>query len=137
MFGLISMARNNVARRLLIASLMAALFCPVAARAWEPWSYIAEPIEGRVVDKETGQPIEGAVVVAQWILAKPLEGHSVDHWVVIEAITDTEGRYHIPGWGPKTRPWNRWLSNYDPKLVVFKLGYWPKKLINQDPSHFR
>lgn len=95
-----------------------------------PWSYIAEPIEGRVVDQATGQPIEGAVVVAQWLLAKPPEGHPTERWVVIEAVTDAEGRYQIPGWGPKRRPWFRWLTGADPELVVFKSGYWFDHLQN-------
>lgn len=42
-----------------------------------PWFYEAEPMEGRVMDRETGEPIEGVVIVAQWILQKPLEGHLV------------------------------------------------------------
>lgn len=99
----------------------------------EPWSYIADPIDGRVLDKETGQPIESVVVVAEWILATPPEGDEKDFWVLIEAVTDNEGRYHIPGWGPKTRPWSRWLKDNDPALIVFKPGYWLEATGNGDP----
>jgi hypothetical protein len=95
-----------------------------------PWSYIAEPIEGRVVDQATGQPIEGVVVVAQWMLARPPEGDPSEPWVVIEAVTDAEGRYRIPGWGPKRRPWFRWFNYVDPELVLFKPGYWVDVLPN-------
>ena len=101
-----------------------------------PWSYIAEPIEGRVVDQTTGQPIAGAVVVAQWVLAKPPEGDTYEPWVVIEAVTDAEGRYHIPGWGPKRRPWFRWLSDYDPQLVIFNSGYWHESIHNGERNSF-
>ena len=103
--------------------------------AWEPWSYIAEPIDGRVLDKETGQPIEGAVVVANWELAKPPEGNT-DAWVIIETVTEADGRYHNPGWGPKTRPWFRWFNHQDPALIVFKPGYWPESSDNRDPYTF-
>lgn len=101
------------------------------------WVYTAEPIEGRVIDKETGQPIEGVVVLAQWILQKPIEGHKAEHWVVIEAVTDSEGKYKIPGWGPKWRPWFRWLENADPVLDVFKPGYWTKGFYNYYPGTFQ
>jgi hypothetical protein len=98
---------------------------------FEPWSYVAKPIEGRVVDKETGQPVQGAVVVAQWILATPPEGEEKDYFVVIETVTDAEGRYRIPGWGPQVRPRSRWLDKYDPAIEVFKPGYWPEGLANR------
>lgn len=120
-----------------VGALSGFLLVPLSAGAGlfgsEPWRYSAEPIEGRVLDRETGQPIEGAVVIAQWVLAKPLEGHETDHWITIEAATDAEGRYRIPGWGPKWRPWFRWLTYYDPQLVIFKPGYWPLTLLNEDP----
>lgn len=96
-----------------------------------PLFYRAELIEGRVLDAETRQPIEDAVVIAQWILATPPEGHHNNYWIVIEAVTDAEGRYKIPGWGPKWRPRFRWLDHYDPRLVVFKPGYWNKVLHNR------
>ncbi|HXC61029.1 MAG TPA: carboxypeptidase-like regulatory domain-containing protein, partial [Nitrospiria bacterium] len=92
---------------------------------------IAKPIEGRVVNKETGEPVEGAVVVAQWILATPPEGKENDYWIVIETVTDAEGKYSIPGWGPEGRPRSRWLDKYDPALEVFKPGYWPEGLANR------
>ncbi len=95
-----------------------------------PWRYVAEPIEGRVIDKETRQPIEGVVVVAQWILLEPFQGHHREHWVVIETVTDAEGRYQIPGWGPKWRPWFRWLGSADPVLDIFKPGYWLERRSN-------
>lgn len=99
-----------------------------------PWRYSAEPIEGRIIDKETRAPIEGVVVVAQWILQRPPEGHEAERWVVIEAVTDVEGRYKIPGWGPKWRPWWRWLEAADPMLELFKPGYWPRGLYNHHPE---
>jgi hypothetical protein len=95
-----------------------------------PSQYSAEPIEGRVIDKDTGKPIEGVIVVAQWVLAKPPEGHEEDQWQVFEAVTDSEGRYHIPGWGPLPRPSNRWLTDYDPEIVLFMPGYWPYNFPN-------
>lgn len=106
------------------------------ALAWEPWSYSAEPIDGRVLDKETGQPVEGAVVVAQWILMGNFfhPDKVGGNLMVLEAITDADGRYHISGWGPKSRPWFTWLEDDDPSFVVFKSGYWPNFEANKDPA---
>jgi hypothetical protein len=118
-----------------IAALVVLLVLGIAAwngfLGFEPWSYIAKPIEGRVVDKDTGQPITGAVVVAQWILATPPDGEEKDYFIVIETMTDAEGKYRIPGWGPESRPRSRWLDKYDPALEVFKPGYWPEGLANR------
>ena len=34
-----------------------------------PLTYSAKEIHGQVADAETGQPIDGAIVVAQWVLS--------------------------------------------------------------------
>jgi hypothetical protein len=114
-----------------IAFLAVGIIAWVGYFGFEPWSYIAKPIEGRVVDKETTQPVPGAVVVAQWILATPPNGEERDYFVVIETVTDSDGRYRIPGWGPEPRPRSRWLDKYDPAIEVFKPGYWPEGLANR------
>jgi len=124
-------------KKIIIAIAAVILLVVLGISAWngflgfEPWSYIAKPIEGRVVDKDTGQPVTGAVVVAQWILATPPDGEEKDYFVVIETVTDAEGKYRIPGWGPESRPRSRWLDKYDPALEVFKPGYWPEGLANR------
>ena len=64
-----------------------------------PSEYTIEPIEAWAVDAETGEPIEGANVVATWALY-------TDHWhgstfyemlEVKEAVTDKNGRFSFPG----------------------------------------
>ena len=67
-----------------------------------PLFYSAKEINGAVVDGETGKPLEGVVVVAQWIYWCPGGGHYM-RIKVIEAVTDKDGRYHIPAWGPRLR----------------------------------
>jgi len=58
------------------------------------WDY---PYAGRVVDKETGEPIEGAVVVAEYWMETPSPagpGHAKLTWR--ETVTDWDGRFRIP-----------------------------------------
>ena len=33
-----------------------------------PLSYSAKPTRGTVIDRQTGQPLEGVIIVGQWIL---------------------------------------------------------------------
>jgi len=55
------------------------------------------PIEGRVIDATTGEPLENVVVSAQWVESSPTFGGDVSktfHSFV--TVTDKEGRYKIP-----------------------------------------
>jgi len=95
--------------------------------------YRAEPIEAWVVDSETGQPVEGVVVTANWELEIGTVGGNVPvgQIMVIEAVTDKDGRFSFPAWGPKWTPLEMpnpmkspaHLVNRDPQLLFFKSGY--------------
>jgi hypothetical protein len=103
-------------------------------------SYSARPITAIVVDAETGEPLEGVNVVAQWILHGPT-WVSAGSLEVDEAVTDKDGRFHIPGWGPKEVPGDlprgTRLGNA-PKLTFFKGGYSVKNLGNElQPQRLR
>jgi len=102
----------------------------------QPPMYSAKEIRGQVVDAETGQPIEGAVIVAQWILFVGGIGHGGHNQTlhIAEVITDKNGNYFIPGWGPTLRPPLTELDNLDPQILVFKSGYKHKALINEKDS---
>ena len=86
--------------------------------------YSAEPIEAWVVDAETRQPIEGVIVVAHWELVGPMENYPVGQIEVLESVTDKNGRFHFPAWGPKLHlaPFS-YLTDGDPELLFFKSGY--------------
>src|SRR5439155_780937 len=66
-----------------------------------PPLYAANAIRATVVDATAGSPIEGAVVVAVWQL-QTMSGEG-PRLQVSEAVTDRDGRFVIPGWGPKFR----------------------------------
>ena len=98
-----------------------------------PPIYFAKATHGTIVDAETKQPIAGAVVYANWDLFDELWGggsHGVQSLQVTEVVTDKDGNYLVPGWGPKRRPCFTYLDNSDPYLVILKSGYVPSGFLN-------
>jgi hypothetical protein len=92
--------------------------------------YSAKPITARIVDANTGQPIAGANVVAAWILEDPTSGNSQGDLQLMEDVTDGTGEFHLPGWGRKPVPPRTRLTNEDPRIIVFKAGYFPSAVYN-------
>lgn len=90
---------------------------PQLANAAGPW-------HGKVIDAETGKPLEGVVVLATWwkhyaSVAGWSSGKYIDSE---EVVTDVDGRFAIK---------SRWLINWfpilmeirGPELYIFKPGY--------------
>src|SRR6266850_4007136 len=95
-------------------------------------TYRAEPIEAWVVDAETAQPVEGAVVVAHWELeiGQVFNNAPAGQIMVMETVNDQKGRFYFPEWGPKSTPLTfphpletPHLEHRDPQLLFFKPGY--------------
>lgn len=113
-----------------------AQFSPVAwAEEWPPTSYSAKEITATVVDDRNGQPLDGVIVVAQWVLYVAAVGHG-DHGPrlnVAETVSDAAGRFSFSAWGPKPNPRYPFtkLINRDPLLSIFKAGYGPLILQNR------
>ncbi|MBI2185531.1 MAG: hypothetical protein HYX77_04805 [Acidobacteria bacterium] len=79
------------------------------------------PFEGRIVDAETGAPIEGAVVVVAWThLMNWFEGgrREVD---ARETVTDAQGRWQIPE--RPTPIWEGGIAGVRRRFYVFAPGY--------------
>jgi len=90
-------------------------------------SYSAEPITATVIDAESRQALEGVNVLVLWDLEDP-NGRGGQHWAFEETVTDKEGRFHFPGWGPKPVPrtlgspaWR--LGSEQPVVYLFRSGY--------------
>ena len=116
----------------LVIMLVTIIGLPLQACAFTlPPTYSAEAIEAWVVDEETGQPLEGMIVVANWELMGGLHPGAVGSLMVMETVTDTNGRFSFPGWGPKARPSGKYLDNHDPVLKLFKSGYAYGAFLNQ------
>ncbi|MES2047556.1 MAG: hypothetical protein V4447_04085 [Pseudomonadota bacterium] len=93
----------------------------------DPPVYFAKEIRGQIVDAETGQALKGVVVVATWQvyaigIGSGGYGGSIN---TIEVLTDQNGKYFIPGWGPRPRPLLTYLDSRDPELRFFKPNYYP------------
>jgi len=72
-------------------------------------------ISGRVVDAETGEPIEGAIALCVWIEPRFLI-ETTHHVVsVSESISDNDGRIKAGG------TWRMFLD--PPELTIYKRGY--------------
>ena len=81
------------------------------------------PISGRVIDAETNQPIEGAVVLVEWTKTIGYGLTRTESYKVIEVLSDKEGHYDLPGcYSPFVN---------SPDVLVYKIGYvaWNNKLI--------
>jgi hypothetical protein len=87
--------------------------------------YVSDPIEAWVVDAETGKPIEGAIVTANWQLLSfgfDTGGRKLYQLEVMETVTDAKGRFFFPGF-TKLNPALADLGDDDPKIRIFKPGY--------------
>jgi hypothetical protein len=101
-----------------------------------PPLYWAEVIHACVIDADTGQPVEDAVVVADWKLYGGGVGHGGHHrsLLVEETVTDANGEFTFGKWGPKQRPAYAVLDTA-PWLLIFKSGYQHRFLSNQADSN--
>jgi hypothetical protein len=105
----------------LFVILSVVLLCvPLSACAF---IYSAEAIEGWIVDAETNKPLEGVIVVAHWQLKGGIEGtYPVRELKILETVTDQNGRYSFPAWGPKFA-FSGNLKSQSPGILLFKEGY--------------
>ena len=82
-------------------------------------AYSAKEIEARVIDADTRQPLEGVNVVAHWVLHFGMEGGQQTDLELMETVTDKNGRFHFPAWGPKPipagLPWEARMKSQDPE----------------------
>ena len=90
-------------------------------------------IPGKVVDAETGKPIEGAVVLVEWDITKGFGLSYTERYKVFETVTNENGWFTLPGvLNPLVNP---------PNLVIYKKGYfaWREDYTFPDDreKHFR
>lgn len=117
-----------------------ALAILLASCAAFPKGYGGAPLEGRVIDARTKQPLEGVIVVQYWELRRPtVVGHSNFAGVlhVDETVTDKDGRYTFGRWGPVTVPAGGVIVySGSPDLSFFKPGYIPAGRGNYLPEAY-
>lgn len=107
-----------------VIALLALLVAPLAACAETPTIYKSEPAEAWVVDAVTGKPVEGAVVVAHWEMSVHGQRVTDDLYSpkIMETVTDSNGHFAIPGWGPESICCG-FMDERDPRILIFKPGY--------------
>lgn len=85
--------------------------------------YSAGAIAASVRDATTGQPVEGAVVLAVW---RKIETY-VRRWdgvfLMKEAVTSADGSFTIPRWGPRPLGRDDYLDERGPEIWVIRRGY--------------
>jgi len=75
----------------------------------------AAPMNGTVVDKETGEPIEGAVALVDWDVTISIGFSTTTAYKMAERLTDKQGWFVLPGvFNPFVNP---------PTVVIYKKGY--------------
>jgi len=77
------------------------------------------PYKGRVVDADTGKPMEGAVVLGVWYKELPSPGGTVgSYFDAQETVTDKKGDFEVHGMGLQI------FSNVsEMHVLIFKAGY--------------
>ncbi|MHB8455913.1 MAG: peptidase associated/transthyretin-like domain-containing protein [Acidiferrobacterales bacterium] len=119
--------KHRITRMFLILALGSAL----PACAGLTFYYTAKPITATVIDAETKQPLEGVIVTANWELDGGIFGdYPVGQLAVMEAVTDKDGKFHFPGWGPRLAIRSHLSPINDPQLILFKPGYDYLRLTN-------
>jgi len=95
---------------------LAGLLGPVTAEAG-----YRGPFEGRVVDAETLQPIQGAVVFVEWMRSHiTVAGDVPKFYDAAEVLTDETGHFRIKKkWS--LNPWTNWMLGAN--VVIYKAGY--------------
>src|SRR6266581_6208867 len=96
----------------------------VPLQACAQLTYSAKEIHGKIVDANTGQPLEGVNIVAQWKIDRMWVGDDKALLHVTEAVTDKDGNYSFPAWGPiMLPPRTDFGEGRDPLLSIFKSGH--------------
>src|SRR5882724_5458816 len=116
---------DATATRLNAAKYFVLMITALALSACGSPYYTSDPIEAWVVDADTGQPIEGAVVTANWQLVGfsfDTGGRKLGQLEVMETETDKNGRFYFPGF-TKLNPGLDDLREEDPQILIFKPGY--------------
>lgn len=93
--------------------------------------YNVRGMEGNVVDKATGKPLEGVMVIEAWEIYKPgLHGTSGGYLPLRETRTDSNGNYRFSARGTQHID-GGYLDEASPWLIYFKPGYGFTSVMNE------
>ena len=119
-------------RSIISLFLLSLLICPSA---------IAKDVtfHGKVIDAETLEPIEGALIIARWDKSRAdIPGSTVEFQDAKETLTDKNGDWELTGPRGNTETYNKdhnriisfifrkfYLRN--PYFIIYKPGYWSNR----------
>ena len=115
-------------------SLFGALMLAVSLAAC---GHSGQAVDGQVLEYGSRAPIAGAIVMARWngTYYTPWESSTVCGHVET-AMTDANGRFHIPTWTERARAINFFMGGGFDYLDVYKADYsyywWPAYFNSQD-----
>jgi len=106
---------------------------PSKARYAHGWERFVYPrLSGKVVDADTGAPIDGAIVFCLWRITHGFPGLTHEkEYQIVESATGQDGHFALPG------TWNPFVNS--PDLSVYKKGYvlWNNKDVFQSKERRR
>lgn len=112
----------RIARLLFLST----LFLPLTACS----TLSGKSIEGQVIEQGSNKPIQGAIVIVQWIGSVPSLADSHTVCVHVDtATTNINGTYHIPAWHARSQV-GPIVLDLGPTVTAYKAGY---RLANEYP----
>lgn len=122
--------------RIILAVLFIVSSVASSSDAGEQWVYYHDDeIKGSVINVETKEPIEGAIVVGMWSLVQ-VPGEGFGGYAKIQVVTtDKEGNFTIPSW-KAFKPWklSSVVDEVAPRIAIYKPGYkvyWSHKVMRE------
>jgi hypothetical protein len=92
--------------------------------------FYSPEIHSRVVAPD-GAPIAGAIVLISWTVAHYVSDTSLRQAAIAEVVTDTDGQFRIPAWGPRLVA-DGWISVDEPTTRIYKRGFVPRVVKNYE-----
>ena len=127
---------TSLNRKLILLLCVLVLMAGMSVPHAQAENYSSAAITGKVVDAESGEPLTGVNIVAQWKIDRKWVGDDKALLKVLETVSDAQGNYGFPAWGPIVLPGMAdFSSGEDPSISFFKSGYWPENARNDIAMH--
>lgn len=111
---------KTVLRTIMLAMLIISAMATKSEAGW--LIYHESELKGQILDIDTKQPIEGAVVVVVYKTATPGlgAGQGSSNIAVGETLTDKEGKFLIPSYSTIIQPFSWKIPS---TMIIYKPGY--------------
>lgn len=100
-----------------------------------PTGWSSSEIRARVVTP-AGAPVAGAIIAANWNVEGAWNGASLGQLAISEVVTDKDGWFRIPQWGPKY-VWKGAVSESEPVIRIYHPNFVPLIIRNVEGTAMR